>query len=89
MTSIAASPPRDPIVRFVTGLGIHYAWVVAFVTFFAALVAAGAVGSVGVMLIPLQMEFGWTQAEISSAPRCWDSLRHLRPRCSSALACVP
>ncbi len=67
MTSIAASPPRDPIVRFVTGLGIHYAWVVAFVTFFAALVAAGAVGSVGVMLIPLQMEFGWTQAEISSA----------------------
>ncbi|RZA16387.1 MAG: MFS transporter, partial [Lysobacteraceae bacterium] len=45
----------------------HYAWVVAFVTFLAALVAAGAVGSVGVMLLPLQMEFGWTQAEISSA----------------------
>ena len=36
-------------------------------TFLAALVAAGAVGSVGVMLLPLQMEFGWTQAEISSA----------------------
>lgn len=67
MTGIAAPAPRDPIVRFFTGLGIHYAWVVAFVTFLAALVAAGAVGSVGVMLLPLQMEFGWTQAEISSA----------------------
>lgn len=63
----AAAAPNDPIVRFFTGLGIHYAWVVAFVTFLAALVAAGAVGSVGVMLLPLQMEFGWTQAEISSA----------------------
>lgn len=67
MTGIAAPVPNDPIVRFFNGIGIHYAWVVAFVTFLAALVAAGAVGSVGVMLIPLQMEFGWTQAEISSA----------------------
>lgn len=68
MPDIAApDAPEDPIVRFFTGLGVHYAWVVAFVTFLAALVAAGAVGSVGVMLIPLQMEFGWTQAEISSA----------------------
>ena len=61
MTSITApSSPGDPVVRFFAGMGIHYAWVVAFVTFFAALVAAGAVGSVGVMLLPLQMEFGWT-----------------------------
>lgn len=67
MSSLTSSRPVDPIVRFFTGLGVHYAWVVAFVTFFAALVAAGAVGSVGVMLIPLQLEFGWTQAEISSA----------------------
>jgi MFS family permease len=66
-TSTAPPSPSDPIVRFFAGMGIHYAWVVAFVTFFAALVAAGAVGSVGVMLLPLQMEFGWTQAEISSA----------------------
>lgn len=58
---------RDPIPRFFARFGIHYAWVVASVTFFAGLVAAGAVGSVGVMLIPLQLEFGWTQADISSA----------------------
>ncbi|MDP3495109.1 MAG: MFS transporter [Hyphomonadaceae bacterium] len=68
MTITAAhAPSGDPITRFFARAGIHYAWVVAFVTFFAALVAAGAIGSVGVMLLPLQMEFGWTQAEISSA----------------------
>jgi MFS family permease len=67
LATAAAFPAGDPVTRFFARLGVHYAWVVAFVTFFAALVAAGAVGSVGVMLIPLQLEFGWTQAEISSA----------------------
>ncbi len=69
MTNLSAGKGQggDPLTRFFGRLGIHYGWVVAFVTFFAALVAAGAVGSVGVMLIPLQLEFGWTQAEISSA----------------------
>ncbi len=57
----------DPLTRFFARLGVHYAWVVAAVTFFAALVAAGAAGSVGVMMLPLQIEFGWTPAEISSA----------------------
>lgn len=65
--SAPALPTGDPVARFFAGLGVHYAWVVAGVTFFAGLIAAGAVGSVGVMLIPLQLEFGWTQAEISSA----------------------
>jgi MFS family permease len=67
LATAAAFPAGDPVTRFFARLGVHYAWVVAFVTFFAALVAAGAVGSVGVMLIPLQLEFGWTQAEIASA----------------------
>ncbi len=62
-----APPAGDAITRFFARLGIHYAWVVAAVTFFAALVAAGAAGSVGVMMLPLQIEFGWTPAEISSA----------------------
>ena len=68
MASNAAAPTNgDPITRFFARIGVHYAWVIAAITFFAALVAAGAVGSVGVMLLPLQIEFGWTQAEISSA----------------------
>ena len=36
-------------------------------TFFAALVSAGTVGAPGVFIAPLQHEFGWSTAEISSA----------------------
>ena len=46
---------------------VHYGWVVAGVTFLAMLVTAGAVGAPGVLILPLQKEFGWQTAEISSA----------------------
>src|SRR3954452_2480210 len=46
---------------------VHYAWVMVGVTFFAALVSAGTVGAPGVFIVPLQKEFGWSNAEISSA----------------------
>src|SRR2546421_4841936 len=46
---------------------VHYAWVMVGVTFFAALVSAGTVGAPGVFIVPLQQEFGWTTAEVSSA----------------------
>ena len=37
------------------------------VTFLTALISAGTVGAPGVFIVPLQKEFGWTTAEISSA----------------------
>ncbi|MCG6206747.1 MFS transporter [Rhodopseudomonas sp. HC1] len=46
---------------------VHYGWVMVAVTFLTALVSAGAVGAPGVFIVPLQQEFGWTTAEISSA----------------------
>jgi MFS family permease len=46
---------------------IHYGWVMVAVTFLAALISAGTVGAPGVFIIPLQREFGWSTAEISSA----------------------
>ena len=46
---------------------IHYGWVMVGVTFLTALISAGAVGAPGVFIVPLQKEFGWTTAEISSA----------------------
>src|SRR3954471_19039563 len=46
---------------------IHYAWAMVAVTFFTALVSAGTVGAPGVFIVPLQKEFGWSPAEISSA----------------------
>jgi len=47
--------------------GIHYGWVVAAATFLTMLATAGAMGSAGVMIVPLQQEFGWSNAEISTA----------------------
>ncbi|GJE15724.1 MFS transporter [Methylobacterium marchantiae] len=46
---------------------VHYGWVVASVTFLTMLVTAGAVGAPGVLILPLQKEFGWDTATISSA----------------------
>jgi MFS family permease len=46
---------------------IHYGWVMVGVTFFTALITAGTVGAPGVFIVPLQREFGWSTAEISSA----------------------
>ncbi len=46
---------------------IHYGWVMVAVTFLTALITAGTVGAPGVFIVPLQREFGWSTAEISSA----------------------
>jgi MFS family permease len=46
---------------------IHYGWVMVGVTFLTTLISAGTVGAPGVFIVPLQKEFGWTTAEISSA----------------------
>jgi predicted MFS family arabinose efflux permease len=50
-----------------TRRGLHYGWVVVAATFLTMLVTAGAVGAPGVLLLPLQREFGWSTAAISSA----------------------
>lgn len=46
---------------------IHYGWAMIAVTFLTALMSAAAVGAPGVFIVPLQKEFGWSTAEISSA----------------------
>jgi sugar phosphate permease len=47
--------------------GIHYGWVVAAVTFVMLLTTAGAMGLPGALILPLDAEFGWGTAAISSA----------------------
>ncbi len=46
---------------------LHYAWVVAAVTFLVLLVTAGIRATPGVLMLPLEAEFGWTSAAISVA----------------------
>jgi sugar phosphate permease len=47
-------------------LRLHYAWVVAAVTFLAMLVTSAALGLPGAMLLPLSREFGWSTGQLSS-----------------------
>ncbi len=46
---------------------LHYAWIVAGVAFLFLLVAAGIGGGRGVLIVPIEKEFGWTRATISVA----------------------
>jgi sugar phosphate permease len=46
---------------------LHYAWVVAAVTFLTLLAAAGMRATPGVLIVPLEREFGWSRATISFA----------------------
>ena len=45
----------------------HYAWVIALVTFIVLLVTAGIRATPGVLMVPLETEFGWNRAVISAA----------------------
>jgi MFS family permease len=46
---------------------IHYGWVVVAVTFLTMLVTAAAMGAPGVLIVPLEREFGWDNSQISAA----------------------
>jgi len=49
------------------GRRVHPAWVVAACTFFVLLVAAGIRSVPGVLMVPLETEFGWSRATIGFA----------------------
>src|ERR1700678_1314830 len=46
---------------------LHYAWVVAGLTFLVLLATAGVRSAPGVLIVPLEREFGWSRATISFA----------------------
>ena len=57
MADTASTPPPR----------LHYAWVVAAVTFVVLLITAGVRATPGVLMVPLESEFGWSRATISVA----------------------
>jgi len=65
MTSSVTISTR--LARALQDRGVHYGWIVAGTTFVTMLATAGALGSAGVMIEPLQREFGWANADISFA----------------------
>ena len=46
---------------------LHYAWIVALVTFVVLLITAGVRATPGLFMVPLESEFGWSRAAISGA----------------------
>jgi len=46
---------------------LHYAWVVAAVTFVALLLTAGVRAAPGILIVPLETEFHWARSTISFA----------------------
>jgi sugar phosphate permease len=44
---------------------LHYGWVVAAVTFLTLLASAGIRSASGVLIVPLEQEFGWSRAAIA------------------------
>src|SRR5579875_2036218 len=46
---------------------LHYAWIMAGITFLVLLTAAGVRSSPGVLIVPLEQEFHWSRATISFA----------------------
>jgi sugar phosphate permease len=46
---------------------IHYGWIIVAATLLTTVVTAAAMSTPGVLIVPLEQEFGWTDAQISSA----------------------
>ncbi|MCA1552853.1 MAG: MFS transporter [Chloroflexi bacterium] len=55
------------MIRSLTNGRVHYAWFVAAFTFLTMLVTAGIRSVPGVLIIPLEGEFGWSRATLSLA----------------------
>ena len=50
-----------------TAARLHYAWVIAAITFVVILITAGVRAAPGVLIVPLESEFHWSRATISFA----------------------
>lgn len=55
------------LARLAADRGLYYGWLVVAVTFLTLLAAAGIRQSAGVVIKPLEAEFGWSRSQISAA----------------------
>lgn len=63
----AGVAPRLSPAAWAARQGLHYGWVVVAVTFLVVITAAGVRSAPGVLIRPLEAEFGWRRGEISLA----------------------
>jgi sugar phosphate permease len=62
-TAIPIRPSQKPF----GGKRLHYAWIIAAVTFLVVLLTAGVRSAPGLLIVPLEEEFHWSRATISFA----------------------
>ncbi|HEY7467485.1 MAG TPA: MFS transporter [Dehalococcoidia bacterium] len=55
------------VARWAARHGVHYSWVVVGVAFFVVVAASGVRATPGVLIRPLERDFGWSRSEISLA----------------------
>src|SRR4051812_39250074 len=55
------------MIRLVGGSRLHYAWIIAGITFVTMMAAAGVRAMPGVLIVPLEKEFGWSRETTSLA----------------------
>ena len=60
-------PVRSSRFMWLRGGHWHYAWIVVAVTFVTLLISGGVQAALGVLIRPLEAEFGWGRASISLA----------------------
>jgi MFS family permease len=63
-SDIAAS---SPLAAALARRNVYYGWVVVGVTLLTTVVTAAAMSTPGVLIVPLENEFGWNNEQISSA----------------------
>ena len=64
---MSSRSPAARVARRLDARGIHYGWVIAAVAFLTLITAAGFRSTVGVLIVPLQDEFGWSRGTLSLA----------------------
>jgi MFS family permease len=62
-----SSQRLNPVPAFLPLNRLHYAWIVFGVAFVTIIAAAGIRATPGVLMVPLEEEFGWSRATISLA----------------------
>ena len=67
MATGTVSRAGSSLVAALAARGIHYGWLVVGVTFLALLVGAGIRNIPGIVIKPLEAEFGWERSAISFA----------------------
>jgi sugar phosphate permease len=63
LTAIPTKPGQTPFAIS----RLHYAWIIAAVTFVVVMLTAGVRAAPGVLIVPLETEFHWSRATISFA----------------------